>query len=106
MGIARSRRYKVTTLSYLYTLFDANGREVLGYHWQPEEKVAHPHLHVGPGAEARRLSRKVHLPTGRIALEALLRCAIEDLGVDRERDDWDKVLAKSQADFEQHRTRS
>jgi hypothetical protein len=103
--IPRDRRYKVRTASYLYALEDADGREVLAYHWHPDKKVMHPHLHLGHGAEVgHRLCAEAHLPTERIALEALLRCAIEDLCVEPQRQDWEKVLHKTQTDFESWRT--
>ncbi|MGH2367430.1 MAG: hypothetical protein ACRDI2_04460 [Chloroflexota bacterium] len=95
--------WKVSTAAYLYALETADGHEVLSYHWQPEEagEVIYPHLHLGPaGATGGLLHRKLHLPTGRIALEDVLRLAITQMGVEPARRDWAKVLDETQARFE------
>jgi hypothetical protein len=41
---------KVQTVAYMYTLEDAEGREVFGYHWHPESRspASIPHLHLEP----------------------------------------------------------
>ncbi len=99
--------YKISTAGYLYALDDEQGREVLAYHWHPEGRgeEARPHLHLGDGAAVghERIAC-AHLPTERISLEALLRCAIADLGVEPLRSDWRDVLDRTQAIFETWRT--
>ena len=55
------------TTGYHYAFEDADGKEIIVYHWHPTSPVTGPHLHIGAGANAARpeLSR-VHLPTGQI----------------------------------------
>jgi hypothetical protein len=99
--------WKVSTAGYLYAVDDAEGREVLAYHWHPHGRrdVTAPHLHLGAGAMVGR-ERLVdaHLPTGRVALEALIRCAIAELDVEPLRSDWHEVLDAAEAGFEAWRT--
>ena len=87
--------WQTTTVAYEYRLSDRDDREIVAYHWHPEgmSHVTTPHLHLGPAAEVgwRPLAR-AHLPTGRIALEEVLRLAIEAFGARALRPDWDAVL--------------
>ncbi|MBI4579704.1 MAG: hypothetical protein HY718_08385 [Planctomycetes bacterium] len=96
--------WRVQAIGYLYALEDPDGREVLAYHWHPlgHSAVLHPHLHLGAGARVGfpRLS-DAHLPTGWVALEAVLRLAVADLGVEPRRADWDEVLRRTQKALEQ-----
>lgn len=42
--------YRVQVVRYRYAISTADGREVLGFHWTPEEDadmITTPHLHVG-----------------------------------------------------------
>lgn len=97
--------YRLTTIKYSYSLLDADEKEILAYHWHPDGDVAFPHLHIGCGARAARIElHKAHIPTGRIALEDLLRMAINEFGIEPRRDDWRDVLAKTQAAYEKWRT--
>lgn len=97
--------WKVATAAYVYSLRSKEGREVVAYHWHPDIGVPFPHMHirsdirVGP-----RDLHKYHLPTGRVALEEVLRQAITELGVDAIRDDWREVLDDTQAAYEAYRT--
>ncbi len=84
---------------YAYSLDDADGREILAYHWDPRRSshVRRPHLHLGAGA---RLGREdllgSHLPTGFVAVQDLLLFAIRDLGVRPLRPDWESVLEQAE----------
>lgn len=99
--------WKVTTVAYAYVLQRGRGQEVFAYHWSPAGpgRVRRPHVHLGPGAEVgfEPLSG-AHLATGRIALEDVLRLAIEELAVEPLRDDWSDVLDLTQAGYEDWRT--
>jgi hypothetical protein len=66
------------------------------YHWHPAGRspIVLPHLHLG-GDVARPKFTTVHLPTGRIALEEVLRFAITELDVRPLRGDWATVLSTS-----------
>lgn len=77
------------------------GRGAISYHWHPlgPSRVATPHLHVkasrdmAPGATA---VEKLHFPTGPVSLAAIVRFLIEEVGVQPNRADWDRVLAAAE----------
>jgi hypothetical protein len=77
--------WRVTTAGYVYELDDADGRRILGYHWHPEttadKPFPHLHVHTGTRTDAQMVSERIHLPTGRIALEDVLRLSVREFGV-------------------------
>ncbi len=98
--------WKVSIVSYYYSLEDGEGREVL-FHWHPQgqSNVTFPHLHVRAGGELGHTNlNQVHFPTDRVALEDVLRLVILDFGVTPERADWADVLDGTQAASEEWRT--
>lgn len=98
--------YRVVVLAYMYALHDQSGSEVLSFHWHPRGRspVTYPHFHLGAGARVGRPELQgCHIPTGMIALEQVIRLAIEELGVEPLRDDWSDVLSEGQAAFERLR---
>jgi len=97
--------WKVTTAAYFYTVEDRDGREILAYHWHPATTPVHPrpHLHLGPASGAPRL-RKAHLPTGRVAVEDVVRLLVRDFGVHPRLPAWRRVLDETQAAFEKWRS--
>jgi len=87
--------WEARTAAYEYRLSDGDDREILAYHWHPDgvSHVQSPHLHLGPGAEVGRVAlTTAHLPTGWIGLDEVIRLAIEGLGTEPARRDWDRVL--------------
>lgn len=98
--------WMVSIVSYFYALEDDDGREVL-YHWHPQSSstVTFPHIHVRSGGTLGGVDvDRIHFPTGRVALENVLRMAIQELGVSPQRDDWAEVLDSTQAAYEEWRT--
>lgn len=98
---------KVQTVAYMYTLEDADGREVFGYHWHPESRSpsSFPHIHFGAGAMVGRAEvQRAHFPTGRVSVEEFLRLLIEAFDVRTRRRDWRAVLQQTQAAFSKWRT--
>lgn len=93
--------WEVHTRAYTYQLQVADGQEIVIYHYDPRpgSKVKTPHLHVR-GLEKPFFLGKVHFPTGRVSLEAVLRCAIEELGVQPQRSDWKAVLEETEGEFQ------
>lgn len=62
-------------------------------------------MHLGPGAEIGFAPlHRAHLPTGRIAIEDLLRIAITEFGARPRRTDWQEVLDQTQGGYEAWRT--
>lgn len=98
--------WKANTLAYIYTVENSDG-EMFSWHWHPFSSSARPepHLHVrGSAAEFGNSLHKVHIPTGRVAFEDVVRFLIADLGVKHGRRDWDSVLAESIFRFRKYRT--
>jgi hypothetical protein len=94
------RRWRIESAAYMYTLFDSEMTEILGYHWHPISRsvVATSHLHLQAGARiGLRGLKGVHLPTGHVTLAQFIRCLIEELGVEPRRTDWNAVLERAEA---------
>lgn len=90
--------WRAQTVAYSYVV-NRGDKELLAYQWNPlgSGGVARPHLHVGAAAdELIDNFHRLHLPTGRIALEEVLRLLIEELGVQPLREDWSDVLDAAQ----------
>ena len=79
-----------------YFRFEYKSREI--------EDSLHPrhHLHLpvslNCGTKKVDLSR-VHIPTGHVAIEELIRFLIEELGVKTKTQDWDSILRRSEEKF-------
>ena len=83
---------------YRYAVIDAEGRDVLEYHWHPvgESPVVAPHLHIGYGAMIGRAEiGGAHLPTGQVTISDILRMLIRDFSIAPRRSDWESVLDDS-----------
>jgi hypothetical protein len=97
--------WKVSTLAYRYRIDSAAADELALWHWHPKDRqgrphrYAHPHLHAQAGQLAG-----LHLPTGRVSVEAVLRLLLNEFDVRPRRDDWQDVLAACEAAFERWRT--
>jgi hypothetical protein len=86
--------------AYEYRLSDHDDREIVAYHWHPEgaPHVQTPHLHLGPAAEiGYRALTTAHLPTGWVAVDELIHLAIDSLGAELIRRDWERVLREPTA---------
>jgi hypothetical protein len=57
-----------------------------------------------PTARADLTLHKLHLPTGRVSIEAVVRFLIEDLDVVPRRRDWSAVLDRHEEAFRRSRT--
>ncbi|MFN8637401.1 MAG: hypothetical protein U0893_26415 [Chloroflexota bacterium] len=89
--------WDAATAAYEYRLSDGDGREILAYHWHPggQSHAETPHLHLGVGAEIGRAELlTAHLPTGSVAIQSVLRLAVESFGVEPARRDWSRVLGE------------
>lgn len=91
----RRDRWQAQTTAYFYKLDDADGREILSYHWHPSGRspVTRPHLHLGAGSGTLRSDlQKAHLGTGFVTPVTLLALLIESFAVRPRRADWAAVL--------------
>lgn len=81
--------YEAKVARYLFAFSDGDDREFLGFHWNPfalGQERTFPHLHVGQVASGRGnvlpdRFHKLHIPTGVVTAQAIVRFAIEELGV-------------------------
>jgi hypothetical protein len=101
--------WRVAIAAYYYTVEDARepGHEIFAYHWHPHERTAihYPHFHLYQGAgDISDTVRKAHFPTGRMAVEDVLRLLITQFEVIPLRDDWQSVLDRTSAAYEEWRT--
>lgn len=97
--------YKVQLVGYWYILSSQEGREILTYHWTPEEDdalmITTPHLHVGSVniSDTAPLSpktfNKLHVPTGVVSLQSVVRFLITEVGVEPRRADWSEILEEA-----------
>jgi hypothetical protein len=96
-------RWRAITRSYEYRLLDHDHKELLVYHWQPGPRFLgpdHPHLHVSAALDARvdAVRRReigldtLHVVTGQVALDAVIRMLITDFEVAPQRHDWRQTL--------------
>src|ERR1700733_5403343 len=90
--------YLVSTKSYLYSILDADKKNLIGFHYHPEldeDPVMHPHIHVYADADKRFADfnlHKRHIPSGRVALEDVIEWLILELGVQTKQPNWQKIL--------------
>lgn len=96
---AKARRFRISTRSYAYTIY-RHDTEIIGYHYHPDSGVDFCHLHLRSVSDLA----KIHLPTGRIAIEQVIAMLIRDFRVRPRRDDYDGVLQDGLAKFRSWRT--
>ncbi|MBA2453355.1 MAG: hypothetical protein H0V47_09300 [Chloroflexia bacterium] len=105
-------RYQTVTPSYDYQILDLQERELLSYHWHPSgvSPVTHPHLDLtsrvrpfeiddpaNPSRKPTSISfSDMHIPTGPVLFEHVIRLLIEEFGVVPLRPDWDEILLRNE----------
>lgn len=91
--------WQVIVSNHMYTLeVPGTEAEFLAFHWHPDAPgVSFPHVHLGPGLAMRADLIGVHVPTGHVALEDVLRFAISELGVQPRRPNWASLLEHTRA---------
>lgn len=90
--------YRCQTIGYAYDFRHIDGPSVLAFHYHPESTVTTAHAHTSQYTAPVNLS-KVHIPTGRTTLEAVIRLAIEEFDTEPLRSDWKQVLQESEDAF-------
>lgn len=96
----RRRDWKVYTEGYAYTVSeDADlSHELLAWHWHPGTRPD-THLHIGKSHPTHGGLAHLHVPSGRVSFEQVIRFLITDLNVVPARTDWDAVLTNSHSLF-------
>ena len=95
----------VTIASYLYRILNRDEREILAFHWHPVglSDVIDPHLHLSSRLNPIEMGRNqeplpladMHIPTGFVTLEDVVRLLITEFGITPRRDDWDDLLRQN-----------
>lgn len=85
-----------STAYYYDTVLDGVG---LQFHWHPGDGLAAPHMHVRSLPDDPIGLDDLHVPTGRIPLERVVRFLIEEIGVTPIRDTWREVLDDGERTF-------
>jgi hypothetical protein len=98
---AEDDRWEMRLRGYVYELVQRDGPLAFSYHWHPlvpAEYCAH-HLHISgaertlPDPNAAPLDyQHMHLPTGRISLQAVLHGLILGFGVEPLLSNWESIL--------------
>lgn len=98
--------YKVQLVSYWYILSTLEEREILAFHWTPEADpaatITSPHLHIGSvnisdtAPLDSKTFNKLHIPTGYVSIQSVVRFLITDIGVQVRNPNWPEVLADPQ----------
>lgn len=98
-------------VNYSYELLEMTGQQIVGFHWHsdPREPAAYPgfpHLHIGrqfvhPSLPAPLRARaamlvRSHVPASWVPLQAVLRFAIRELGVEPLVDRWQEILDETE----------
>lgn len=73
----RAGQKKLRTVGYSYQVLVAS-RPLLEFHYHPDSAVKHCHVHVQADSKDWASLRKVHVATGRVALEDVLLMLIDD----------------------------
>jgi hypothetical protein len=85
-------RFSINVVDYLYRFSEATSknREVLAFHWTPEDNttgvITFPHMHIESALLANQQVirpkdlHKAHIPTGPVSLGKIIWLAIEEFG--------------------------
>ena len=108
-------RYRVSTLRYIYAVWKDPHNCLIGWHYHPDLEVPFAHVHVydRKTEEEKKAGQKpfllhnMHIPSGRVSLEDVVRFAITELDVlpDKKREqDWEQVLKDTGSRFEANKS--
>lgn len=98
---ARAGPLRCHTVGYQYEFRLHEGVRFLAFHYHPARPPSFTHIHVYETAPVDLT--KVHIPSGRVSLEAVIRLAITEFGVEA-RDGTLDELAESERVWETWRT--
>jgi hypothetical protein len=97
------KKWEVSVSKYAYIIWNRLTRhELFAFHWDREVRgpVPYPHLHIGFGTKSASppVGPKIHVPTGRVAVEDIVFFLISELGVPpvpEHKLDWKEVLLRA-----------
>ncbi len=113
LWVEDSKHWRMTTREYIYFL--ATKDVEIAWHWHPltspreGDPSVRPHAHVQlpegtASAKARKAISKLHIPSGRVTVEQVVRYIIEECEVEPLHDDWDQILSAGHDLHVEHRT--
>jgi hypothetical protein len=99
--------WRVKTLAYEYNIerWDDH-QEIVCFHWEGAESAnPNPHIHIGFAAtdESLPIGPKHHIPSGRVAIEDVVRFAIEEVGVQPVKGTWHSIVESAKGLFAKHK---
>jgi len=90
------RERKASTHFYAHTVGETDRLKPQLYSWEwASSEPTYPHLHLRRADPAFHGLGKLHIPTGRVFYEDVLRFLIAEHGVEPAREDWQKALDDS-----------
>jgi len=99
--------YGVRIVSYEQRILDRDDREILAFHWHPtgRSNVIDPHLHLSGRLNPIDIGRNqellpladMHIPTGFVTLEDVVRLLITEFGITPRLADWDALLRENRS---------
>jgi hypothetical protein len=97
--------WTVSTTEYVYEVADESDEVIAAWHWHPtsgqgDDRADWPHLHAY-GSREKLTLHKLHLVTGRVSIEAVVRFLVDDLDVVPLRDNWREIVERGEAAFRQ-----
>jgi len=113
LWVAESKHWRMTTREYIYLLVTKDVE--VAWHWHPltsprgGDPSTRPHSHIqlpeGTASEkARKAITRLHIPSGRVTVEQVVRYIIEECEVKPLHDDWDQMLSAGHDLHVEHRT--
>ncbi len=87
---------KASTHQYAHTVGESESLKPQLYSWEwASAEPTYPHLHLRRSDPEFHGLGKLHIPTGRVFYEDVLRFLIKEHVVEPAREDWDEVLGES-----------
>jgi hypothetical protein len=87
---------KVVTHGYAHTVGESDSLKPQLYSWEwAAVEPTYPHIHLRRSDPAFEGLGKLHIPTGRVFYEDVLRFLVQEHGVQLARSDWREVLSET-----------
>jgi hypothetical protein len=95
-------RFQLRPAGYRYQILEADGREILAFHWHPRgpSSAVTPHLHLSSrippipvGSHTAVRLAQMHIPTGFVSLPEIIRLLVIEFGVEPRRQDWQALVS-------------
>jgi hypothetical protein len=97
----------VNLVSYEQRILDRDDREILAFHWHPSglSDITDPHMHLSSRLNPIEMGRNqeplpladMHIPTGFVTLEDVVRLLISEFGIRPRHTGWDAILRANRA---------